>query len=85
MKKRQCGWEESVERRQAKPVWARRNHVVNECPRSYISAESQTLIEQFNVWKLAGGSEFSAWPARVVEAMCILEQELRQEARHGNE
>jgi hypothetical protein len=68
-----------------KPIWARRTHAVTECPKSFISADSESLLEQFNVWKLTGSGDVRGWPARMVEALCILEQELRQEARHGNE
>ncbi len=46
---------------------------MTECPISYISAESITLLEQFHVWRLAGRCELREYPARMVEAFAILE------------
>ena len=46
---------------------------MTECPVSYISAESITLLEHFYVWRLAGRGELGDYPARAVEAFAILE------------
>lgn len=82
--KRRCGWQKTREG-SAAPVWARSEHAISECPKSYITASSQTLLEEFNVWKLFGGGELHKTAARSVEAICILEEELRREAANRNE
>jgi hypothetical protein len=54
------------------------------CPKSYITAESQSLIEEFFVWRRLrplAGEELSA---RQVEAFVILERELAMEVNGGS-
>jgi adenosine deaminase len=60
-------------------IWARRQVAVESCPTSYITAESIALLEEFHAWKLVGVSDVYQLPARVVEAIFILENELRSE------
>ncbi len=43
------------------------------CPVSYITPESQTLLEEYHAWKLFGAGDFYRLPARLVEAIFILE------------
>jgi len=62
-------------------VWARRTVAVDRCPVSYVSAESSAWIQEFHAWKLIGGVDAFALPARTVEAFCILENELRAEMK----
>jgi hypothetical protein len=62
-------------------VWARRAVAIDSCPVSYVTAESSALIQEFQVWKLFGGVDAFALPARTVEAFCILENELRVEMK----
>ena len=45
------------------------------CPVSHVTAESQTLLEEFYAWKLLGTSDYNQMPARVAEAIFILENE----------
>jgi hypothetical protein len=56
-----------------------------ECPKSYITPESLTLIEEFHVRKLFGFGDITELPARTVDAFCILERESIAERRNGNE
>ena len=49
------------------------------CPTSYITPESVALLEEFQAWKLIGATDMYRLPARVVEAIFILENELRSE------
>jgi len=53
------------------------------CPTSYVSAESKSFLEEFQVWKLFGATDFYQLPARTVEAIAILENELRLEGDDG--
>ncbi len=64
-------------------MWGNRKIVAEECPVSYINAESLSFIEAFTVWKLMGGSHLMEMPARTVEAFCLLEKELQSEVSDG--
>jgi hypothetical protein len=77
--KRRCGWLPEAERGARRVVWARRQTAVEECPRSHITANSEALLEGFHAFRVFGGAEPHAMPARLVDAICILEQELRSE------
>ena len=46
------------------------------CPKSYISAESEALVEEFLVWKRIGGTRPAEMSARQVDAFVILEKVL---------
>ena len=71
----------------AAPVWARKTVATESCPRSYITAESEGLVEDFLVRRRLGGMNFGKLSARQVEGFLILEQaltaELRGETRGG--
>jgi len=49
------------------------------CPRSYVTAESVGLIEEFLVRRQLGGAECEGMSARKVEAFLVLERELEKE------
>ena len=53
------------------------------CPTSYITAESIALLEEFHAWKLCGAGSVYELPARLVEAIFVLENELRTESNDG--
>jgi hypothetical protein len=56
------------------------------CPKPYITAESQTLVEEFFVRRRLGGMDFAELSARQVDAFAILEQALTGKplvGRHG--
>jgi DNA replicative helicase MCM subunit Mcm2 (Cdc46/Mcm family) len=57
-------------------VWARRDVALRTCPKPYITAESQTLVEEFFVRRRLGGMDFAELSARQVEAFVILEKAL---------
>ena len=65
------------------PVWARKDVAIQTCPTSYITAESQALVEEFFVRRRLHGIEFSKLSARQVEAFLILEQALALEMNDG--
>ena len=81
--RRQCGWLPSVESSDAPLVWVRREASLRTCPKSYITAESQTLIEEFFVRRRLGGMEFEQLTARQVEAFVILEKALAAEMKNA--
>jgi hypothetical protein len=62
-----------------RPVWSRsRVHTFN-CPKSFITADSVTLLEEYWAWKRAGGVSYLALEARALEAFALLDSELRKE------
>jgi len=54
------------------------------CPKSYITGESQTLVEEFFVRRRLGAMNFDELSAKQVEAFVILEKALATE-RHDVE
>jgi len=63
----------------AAPVWARKTIAIESCPKSYITAESEGLVEEFLVRRRLGGTDFGELSARQVEAFLVLEQALAAE------
>ena len=57
--------------------------MLHECPRSYITAESECLVEDFLVRRRLGGMQFSELTARQAEAFLILEKALVTEMKNG--
>jgi hypothetical protein len=53
------------------------------CPTSYITPESIALLEEFHAWKLLGAGSVYDLPARLVEAIFVLENEVRTESSNG--
>ena len=82
---RHCGWLGETVSAGTGVIWARNQVGVTTCPVSYITAESVALLEQFHVWKLFGSANPYCLPARVVDAIFILENERRSEIVSGNE
>jgi len=69
--------------RGAAPVWARRDVACETCPKSYITAESERLVEEFLVMRRLNGIDFSKLSARQVEAFLLLENALAAEINDG--
>jgi len=65
------------------PVWARKTVATESCPKSYITAESEGLVEDFLVRRRLGGMRFEELSARQVEGFLILEQALAAEVVAG--
>ena len=49
------------------------------CPKSFITADSQALVEEFLVRRRMGGMDIAALSARQVDAFLILEKALTSE------
>jgi hypothetical protein len=60
-------------------VWARGRVVAMQCPKSLITAESLSWIEEYNAWKLTGGRDYRRMSARQAEAFSLLECEVTAE------
>ena len=84
--RRRCGWlNVEVSEGTAPVIWARRSVAIESCPTSYITPESQALLEEFHVWKLFGAPDVYSLPARLVEALVLLENEWRAERINAQE
>ena len=64
-------------------VWARRNVALDTCPKSCITVESQSLVEEFFVRRRLRAFDGEELSARQVEAFVILEKELAAEINNG--
>jgi len=64
-------------------VWARRDVSLRTCPKAYITAESQTLVEEFFVRLRLRGMDFAELSARQVEAFVILQRALTAGVNDG--
>jgi hypothetical protein len=65
-------------------VWARRRWAVSECPTSYITGESVTLLEHYYATRYFGVPDMYALPARIVDAICAIEREVNEERKYGD-
>lgn len=65
-------------------MWTRRQYSTQTCPKSLISGQSRTWLEEYSVWKMFGHGDLWSMPARTVEAFCLLERELMREKEHAN-
>ncbi len=79
--KRNCGWLGCGE--PGRLVWARGGLALGTCPKSYITAESEALLEHFLARRRIGGARAEELSAREVEAFVVLEEALAQERKHG--
>jgi len=61
------------------PVWLRGTLAVESCPKSYITSESECMVEDFLVRRRMGGIDFRSLSAWQVEAFLVLEQALAEE------
>ncbi len=83
--KRRCGWLGRKEAAPPRVVWARGGVGTTECPRSFISADSVGWLEEFVVWKRLGRPDLLGLGAREAEAMLLLDRELSEEVRRGQQ
>jgi hypothetical protein len=63
-------------------VWARGQTALATCPKSYVTADSEALVEEFLVRRRLGGLRVEELSAKRVEAFLILEKELSDEQRN---
>ena len=84
-KKRRCGWLPNEADSIPAIVWGRGKVFLATCPTSYITAESVALLEEFHAWKLVGAGSVYELSARLVEAIFVLEKELRAQNNDGQQ
>jgi hypothetical protein len=75
-RRRRCGFLENAGDAGTQAIWAGKTVAIMSCPTSYITPESVALLEEFHAWKLFGAADYYKMPARVVEAIFVLENEL---------
>jgi hypothetical protein len=66
-------------------VWARAGVATQACPKSYITGDSAAWVDQFQTWKRLGYPDPRTLSARETHAMLILEQELLNEVKRGQQ
>jgi hypothetical protein len=81
--RRRCGWLNQPDDGTGSLVWARKRVSLRTCPRSYISAESQVLLEEFLVRRRLGAIDLADLSAKQVEAFVVLEKALVAERNDG--
>jgi hypothetical protein len=81
--KRRCGWLGLGEKPGNPPVWARKHVLLTTCPKSFVTAESIRLLEDFSFWRRFGRTDTGELTARQAEAFILLEQELAVEVKDG--
>jgi hypothetical protein len=78
---RRCGFLPDDKRGEPRVVWGRRQTVAEECPKSYVTAESLGLIEEFFVRRRLGIADSLECEARKVDAFVILQDLMEKEQR----
>lgn len=82
---RRCGWLGNVDEPKGPPVWAGKNVVLHTCPKSYVTSESQALVEEFLVRRRLGSINICELTAKQVEAFALLEKALTAEIKDGKQ
>lgn len=80
-RRRRCGWLAQQERGPARLVWAHGTVGLTECPASFITPESMSLVEEFAARKRLGAAGFGTPEARAADAFLLLEEEMRADER----
>jgi hypothetical protein len=81
--KRRCGFLPGDARGEPRLVWVRKRAQTDECPKSLMTGESLSLLEEFFVRRRLGMSDGMETPARKVDAFLILREEMEREERDG--
>jgi hypothetical protein len=81
-KRRGCGWLAPGDEQRA-PVWVRKGISLTTCPKSFVTPESELLLEDFLVRRRLGAIRTTELSAREAEAFVILDQAMNQEIRDG--
>ncbi len=84
-RKRRCGWLGLGEEPGASPVWARKHVAVSRCPKSYITAESLSMMEDFFLRRRLGATDLTRITARQADAFMVLEDAIAAEIRDGQQ
>lgn len=82
---RRCGWLGYADEPKGPPVWARKNVALHTCPKSFVTSECQSLVEEFLVRRRFGAIDIRDLSAKQVEAFALLERELSAETKDGQQ
>ena len=80
-KKRRCGFLTEGERGEPRLVWARKRAQAEECPKSLVTGESLSLVEEFFARRQLGVTNTLEMAARKADAFVILRGEMEREER----
>jgi hypothetical protein len=80
---RRCGWVPAALETPVHVVWARGEVFTDECPKSSITAQSLTWIEECFIWKQLGLDLRPDLNIRTAEAFLVLEEQLTLEKQGG--
>jgi hypothetical protein len=67
----------------ARPVWGRKGVWLGACPKPFITAESEALIEEFFTRRKLGGMRLEELSGRQVDGFALLETLLAGETDDG--
>jgi predicted Ser/Thr protein kinase len=81
--RRRCGFLPAEARGAPRLVWARKRAQSEECPKSFVTGESLSLVEEFFVRRRLGVEAGMETPARKLDAFLILREELDREEKDG--
>jgi hypothetical protein len=79
--KRRCGFLSAEKRGQPRLVWVRKRARAEECPKSLVTGESLSLLEEFFVRRRLGMAEGMELAARKADAFVLLREEMEREER----
>jgi hypothetical protein len=80
-RKRRCGFLPAELRGEPRIVWGRRQMRIEECPKSFITAESLAAIEEYFVTRQLGIPDSLDTEARKVDAFLLLKDLIVKEER----
>lgn len=79
--RRRCGFLPGEARGEPRLVWIRKRAQADECPKSMVTGESLSLLEEFFVYRRLGMVHGMEMPARKADAFLILREEMEREER----
>jgi hypothetical protein len=82
---RRCGWAAARGASPSHVVWARGSVSTDECPKSFITAQSIVWVEEFFAWKSLQLNLSFDLNAKQAEAFLILEEQLQREKQNGGQ
>ncbi len=80
-KKRRCGYLPAESRGEPRLVWVRKRAQTEECPKSMVTGESLSLLEEFFVRRRLGMTNEMEMAARKVDAFMVLREEMEREEK----
>jgi hypothetical protein len=79
--KRRCGFLPAEARGEKRLVWVRKRAQTDECPKSMVTGESLSLLEEFFVRRRLGMVDGMETAARKVDAFLVLREEMEREEK----